>query len=149
MKRKEFLNWAGISFLASFFPVALAACSDTSTDRDNNSSQTSPELADTPARDGFVFLGTSEELQATGYLQDKKSRVIVVQDSNRKPLAVTSVCTHQGCTVEWKKDSSTLVCPCHDAKYAPDGKVLGGPAKGPLSSYEVKEEGGKILVKVA
>lgn len=148
MKRKEFLNWAGIGFLASFFPVALAACSDTAPSTDNNTSQTSSDPVDTPAAEEFVSLGTSQQLQEAGYLLDKKSKVIVVQDSNNQPSAVTSVCTHQGCTVEWKKDSSSFVCPCHDAKYAPDGKVLGGPANGPLSSYEVKEEDGKILVKV-
>jgi cytochrome b6-f complex iron-sulfur subunit len=40
-----------------------------------------------------------------------------------------------------------FLCPCHKAKFAPDGKVVQGPAKKPLPTYEAKLEGHSILVK--
>lgn len=141
MKRREFLNWVGLGLLASYFPVTLAACSKANSDNNNVALSKGADVTN------FVSVGTSEELQKNGYLLNKKSKVIVVKDSNNQILAVNSVCTHRGCTVEWQKDSNTLLCPCHNAKFSPDGQVLAKPAKTPLASYEVKEENGAVLVK--
>lgn len=139
MKRRKFLNWVGIGLLASYFPVALAAC----TDADSNTAATTSEA------DGeFVSLGTTEELQASGYLLNKESKVIVVRNGNNELSALNPVCTHQGCIVEWSPDSNTLVCPCHNAEYAPDGEVLAAPAPAPLTTYPVKEENGGIMVRL-
>lgn len=138
MKRRKFLNWVGIGVLASYFPVALAACADT----DSNTAATSE------ADGEFISLGTTEELQQTGYLLNKESEVIVVRDSNDKLVALNPVCTHQGCIVEWSPDSNDLICPCHNAKYAPDGEVLAAPAPAPLPTYRVKEENGEIMVEL-
>ena len=139
MKRRKFLNWVGIGLLASYFPVALAACADA----DSNTATTSE------ADNEFVSLGTTDELQKAGYLLNKESKVIVVRDSNNELSALNPVCTHQGCIVEWSPDSDTLVCPCHNAKYAPDGEVLAAPAPAPLATYQVKEENGEIMVKLS
>jgi cytochrome b6-f complex iron-sulfur subunit len=143
MKRREFLNWVGLGLLATYFPIALAACSKASSDDNNSALSNATDVAT------FVSVGTSEELQKNGYLLDKSSKVIVVKDSNNQILAVNSVCTHRGCTVEWQKDSNSLFCPCHNAKFTPDGQVLAKPAKTPLASYEVKEENGVVLVKTS
>ena len=137
MKRREFFNWVGIGLLASYFPVALAACSETSSQ--SNSSSSTEE---------FLSIGTTKQLEETGYLLDEKFDVIVLQNSNNQPIAFNSLCTHLGCAVEWRQSSSSLFCPCHNSEFALDGKVLAGPAKEPLSTYEVKEENGEILVKV-
>lgn len=141
MKRRKFLNWVGVGLLASFFPVALAACSDS-----EDSTTTASEAADAG---GFLSLGTTEELESTGYLLNEESEVIVVEDSNGQIIALNPICTHQGCIVQWEEESDALVCPCHNAKYAPDGAVLATPAQQPLSTYEVKQENGEILVKVS
>ncbi len=42
------------------------------------------------------------------------------------------ICTHRGCTVDWKADSQQFVCPCHGSKYDAEGRVVHGPAKRPL-----------------
>lgn len=139
MKRRKFLNWVGIGLLASYFPVALAACADA----DSNTAATSEAEGD------FVSIGTTEELQQAGYLLNKESKVIVVRDSNDELSALNPVCTHQGCIVEWSPDSDTFICPCHNAKYAPDGEVLAAPAPAPLATYQVQEENGEIMVRLS
>jgi cytochrome b6-f complex iron-sulfur subunit len=63
-----------------------------------------------------------------------------------KLLAVSTVCSHKGCDVKWKSDK--YFCPCHDAEFAADGKVLLGPAKTSLPTYAAKIENGKVLVSV-
>jgi cytochrome b6-f complex iron-sulfur subunit len=76
------------------------------------------------------------------------SVLVVSNPANPKTItAVNPICTHRGCTVEWKADKKAFVCPCHDAQFSSDGKVLKGPAKKSLSTYDAKIEGDSVLVK--
>ena len=59
----------------------------------------------------------------------------VIKKSDTNFLVLSSKCTHLGCTVNWKPDRNEYVCPCHDAQFAQDGKVLGGPPPRPLDSF--------------
>lgn len=136
MKRKEFINWAGLGLIASCLPIALVACTENNTATEDASN---PEL---------LSVGTILQLEETGFLLDEESKVIVVKNSNGKLMAVNPTCTHQGCIVEWKSDDAKFICPCHNAKFAADGKVLAEPAKLPLAIYEVKEENGELRVKI-
>ena len=140
MKRRAFFNWASISLLASYFPVALAACSSSNSDRSTN--------ATLKATEDSISMGTEAELQSAGYLLNEESKVMVVRDSEGAIVALNPTCTHRGCIVEWNQEN-TLVCPCHNAKFAADGEVLAQPAVEPLATYEVKQENGEILVELA
>jgi cytochrome b6-f complex iron-sulfur subunit len=136
VERRNFLKWTGIGLLASYFPLALAACSNKS---DRNA------VAEGAGK--FTTIGTTAQLKANGYLLNKKSKVLVVQQDNQL-IALNSACTHRGCTVKLDKSDNTLVCPCHDAKFGLGGEVLAKPAKTPLPTYQVKAENGEILVKI-
>lgn len=50
-------------------------------------------------------------------------------------LILNSRCTHLGCTVNWNEEAQGYLCPCHDAKFSMDGKVLDGPPPRPLDVY--------------
>lgn len=134
MKRREFINWAGLGFIASYLPVALVACSQTDSEAEN--------ITD------YVSLGTVEQLEAEGFLLNEEAKAMVVKNSQDELVAVNPTCTHQGCIVDWEKDAYEFVCPCHNAKFAFDGKVLAKPAPEPLSSYEVTNKNNEILVKL-
>ena len=133
MNRRNFLNWVGISWIASCLPVAIAACSSKETTKNTSQSQE------------WQQIGSSSELNNNGKLLAKNTsvgEVLVVKTSQQNNLvAVNPICTHAGCTVEWKSDTNKFVCPCHGSEFGIDGKVQTAPATTPLTTYAVKVEG--------
>jgi len=55
-------------------------------------------------------------------------KVAGYRDENGRLHAVSPVCTHMGCQVNWNRAERSWDCPCHGSRYAPDGTVLEGPA---------------------
>jgi len=52
--------------------------------------------------------------------------------------ALSAVCTHAGCLVQFSRSDDTLVCPCHGSVFdAHSGQVLNGPAFSPLPSIAI------------
>lgn len=160
MKRREFMNVVGLGFVATSLPVAIAACTPSETAEEPAAD---PCAADAPAAeaeevdssirdDGFAALGTVEELDAAGSLASKSfvaGSVIAIRDPENPDgvIALDSLCTHQGCHVDWA--DTEFACPCHGSKFSPDGEVTNGPADAPLGTYEAKIEDGLVLIKAA
>ncbi|MCM1982985.1 QcrA and Rieske domain-containing protein [Lyngbya confervoides] len=147
MDRRTFLSWVGVGFLASSLPIAIAACTAESDNAPSTSSDAPP-----PAReDGFISLGSVEELESSGLLksQDAALASVLVVKANDQIQALDTTCTHQGCTAEWDSAEKVLACPCHGSKFNPDGTVANGPAEAPLKTFEVKTEDNLVLVKPA
>jgi cytochrome b6-f complex iron-sulfur subunit len=141
MKRREFVGLVGVG---SMMPLAIAACS--SGTKENST-------ANSPRSDGFVDVGTVSDLNTKGQLLAETAavgKVLVIQDptNGNQVRAVNPICNHAGCTVTWQKDQNVFVCPCHDSKFAGDGKVLQGPADKPLPTYLTKVVKDSILVKI-
>lgn len=64
------------------------------------------------------------------------------------PTAVSRICTHLGCRVNYQQDKEYIECPCHQSRFTPTGKRIAGPAQKNLPSYavNVKKDGeGRIV----
>lgn len=159
MKRREFLNWVGLGALASSLPIAIAACDTTdSVDSvatpDDTPAATEAEVDSAPREDGFAAIGTVTELDEAGFVADADfagTQVVVIRDPANADglIAVDSLCTHQGCTVDWDSGGAVFACACHGSKFNPDGSVAEGPATSPVNTYDAMIDGDLVLVKVA
>ncbi len=61
-------------------------------------------------------------------------------------MALSPVCTHLGCFVNYDPPTNEFICPCHGGRYDITGKVLSGPPSQALEKLPVKIEGDKVFV---
>lgn len=61
-------------------------------------------------------------------------------------LAISSKCTHLGCTVPWNEKDRSFPCPCHASVFDMRGDVLSPPAPRALDLFPVAIEGGVVKV---
>lgn len=64
-------------------------------------------------------------------------------------LAVSSKCTHLGCTVPWVDKEKRFKCPCHGSSFDIKGNVLSPPASRPLDIYRVFIENNIVKVDIS
>ena len=59
-------------------------------------------------------------------------KVAAFRDEDGTLHAVSPVCTHLGCQLNWNSGDRSWDCPCHGSRFSPDGEILHGPAVRPL-----------------
>jgi cytochrome b6-f complex iron-sulfur subunit len=73
-------------------------------------------------------------------------RIWVVREPDRL-FVIFAVCTHLGCTPEWKPAEHKFKCPCHGSGYDSEGINFEGPAPRPMDrAYVELDPTGKIIV---
>ncbi len=65
--------------------------------------------------------------------------VALYRDGGGNLHALSSVCPHRGCDVEWNGDEKVWDCPCHGSRFTSEGAVIRGPAAQPLPPVDVPE----------
>jgi len=60
--------------------------------------------------------------------------------------AASIVCTHRGSEVAFNAAAGTLDCPSHGSRFSQDGKVVEGPAKKPLASYQATVDADRLTL---
>ena len=61
-------------------------------------------------------------------------------------VCLSSVCTHQSCTVKYQAGSNNFACPCHGSAFSSTGSVLNGPASLPLHAFTTTFDGTNVIV---
>lgn len=74
------------------------------------------------------------------------SSAVLVRKRDGTLVALSAVCTHLGCIVQWQKDKQDFLCPCHAGHYTADGIVTAGPPPKPLPKIAFSVTGGNIIV---
>ena len=66
-------------------------------------------------------------------------------------IALSSVCPHLGCQVNWQAQNNRYFCPCHNGTFDPSGVATGGPpgdAGQTLPRYDLKIGRGLLYIEV-
>lgn len=76
----------------------------------------------------------------------KISRHLFVVRSTEGISALSPVCTHLGCLVNWNRSREEFLCPCHGGRYDRHGNVIGGPPPAPLNRLPLDIRDGRVYV---
>lgn len=72
---------------------------------------------------------------------------VLVINTGSSFSALSSICTHQGCTVGYNASAGKIQCPCHGSQFSTAGSVLNGPAPAPLEVYQVSRTGNILTIR--
>jgi glycine/D-amino acid oxidase-like deaminating enzyme/nitrite reductase/ring-hydroxylating ferredoxin subunit len=88
---------------------------------------------------------SSEKIEGFSEIKPGEARIVtyeneklaVYKDENGNVSAVNPACAHMKCTVAFNPSERSWDCPCHGARYSPNGEVLTGPASHDLEQWDV------------
>lgn len=71
---------------------------------------------------------------------------LLVMTADGEYRALSAVCTHLGCTVQYRSDLHEIWCACHNGFYDLNGRNISGPPPRPLEVFQVNVRGDEIFV---
>jgi len=71
---------------------------------------------------------------------------LLVRTADGEYRALSAVCTHLNCTVQYRSDVREVWCACHNGFYDLNGRNVAGPPPRPLESYVVHINGDDVVV---
>jgi cytochrome b6-f complex iron-sulfur subunit len=71
---------------------------------------------------------------------------VIINRPDTGYVALSRVCTHLGCLVDYQKDKKRLLCPCHAGTYDLSGNVISGPPPKPLQQFPIRIEGDSVII---
>lgn len=72
----------------------------------------------------------------------------VIRTNETTVVALSAVCTHVRCILNFDRERRVIACPCHDGRFDLKGNVLSGPPPRSLPAYEVSMRAGEVFVRV-
>ena len=144
MPRRAFFSWMGIAWTA--FTASMVATA-TATGR----FMFPNVLFEPPAT---FKAGTPDEIQE-GQVDERfkqKYGVWLVKDIDVQTgahgiYALSTVCTHLGCTPNWLPGEQKFKCPCHGSGYYKNGINFEGPTPRPLERFAISlADDGQIVI---
>ena len=138
-ERRAFVGrlWKGLGFLAGLELAAVAVAF------------LAPRKDDAGRGAGLVVAGPVAEFTPASVRPFPAGRFYLVRLADGGFLALSSKCTHLGCTVPWSEKDKTFPCPCHASTFDLRGEVLSPPAPRALDLFPVVIEGGVVKVDTA
>ena len=101
-------------------------------------------LAEPPSKFKVGFPDTYEEGQVTDRFKDQNTWVVRHEGVI---YALSTTCTHLGCTPNWLEREQKFKCPCHGSGFYITGINFEGPAPRPLERWAVRiGDDGQIVV---
>jgi cytochrome b6-f complex iron-sulfur subunit len=123
-----------------FVPAVLESCT--------KNPATDPVLKNPGGASGEITidlsLAANAALNSSG--NSKIIQNVIVINAGGTFKALSSICTHQGCTVGFDSPSGNIKCPCHGSQFTTSGSIVNGPAAMPLQSFPVSQTGNVLTI---
>lgn len=139
----------------SFVVAACTRNSNTTTSEtvqnENTTTPESTQIESAPAPENVTanVITTTNDLavgQSLEFTSSAGISAILFRSSEDKVYALSRICTHEGCSVDFDMNQNRLICPCHGANYeASDGSVISGPTTKSLAKIKVEIQGQDIV----
>ena len=138
MDRKSFIKWLSVGWLAfaaatgGFFTVMIRFLF--------------PNVLFEPPQSFKIGFPEDFEIGKVDLRFKKQYNVWVVRNDEGM-YALSTVCTHLGCTPNWLSTERKFKCPCHGSGFRFSGVNFEGPAPRPLERYKIElASDGQILI---
>lgn len=130
--RRAILQGIGVSAIGTLLLGSISGCQSAAT----------PTATTSTCSTGGICVSLSDPANAplakTGgamIVDSANDSILVMRVSDTEVAAVSAVCTHAGCIVDFDQQAKLVNCPCHGSQFGEDGHVIRGPARTPLRSY--------------
>ena len=101
---------------------------------------------DATAQPGILVASLDQLRPGSAQTASYKGLPVIVINESGKLRAVSGICTHENCEVEWRGELGIIQCPCHDGRFDTRGKVLSGPPPAPLLEFKTVIEGDRVYI---
>ncbi len=141
VSRRRFLDWfigtsGGALFISVLYPVARYLIP--------------PEIEESAARSVALAVRPEDVKPNSGQIfRFGNQPGILVRTPTGDLRALSAVCTHLACIVQYRADLSHIWCACHNGHFDLNGKNIGGPPPKPLEQYAVNLRGDRVVVSKA
>ena len=136
--RRSFVDWmlgtsVGAFLIAVLYPVARYLVP--------------PTIGESTAASVTLPIKPDDVKPNTGQIFKFGNRpAILVRSSAGDLKALSAVCTHLNCTVQYRPDLSHIWCACHNGHFDLNGQNISGPPPRPLDAFVVNVRGNQIVV---
>lgn len=106
---------------------------------------------------GWLFVCTVDRLavgEALDFTTPAGARIVIARQGEGTAaedfLALSSVCPHLGCRVQWEAQNDRFFCPCHNGAFDKSGSPIAGPpqaANQSLMRFPLKVESGLLYLE--
>jgi cytochrome b6-f complex iron-sulfur subunit len=97
----------------------------------------------------MVSVGRLDELRVgeARLIQHGVTPFYVLRLDATRVVALSAVCTHMRCILNFDRERKGLRCPCHEGRFDLNGNVVSGPPQHSLPSYDVQTRAGEVFVR--
>lgn len=154
VSRRQFLSYAlmgtgGFMASAMLMPMVRFAIDPVLQTSDGgdfiSTGKKADEITEEPVRVDYTIKDRQD-----GWYKSDVSMTAWVYKAGDTIVALSPVCQHLGCTVNWEGDpkhKNEFFCPCHAGRYEKNGKnIPGSPPLRPLDVIEVEIRDGQIYL---
>jgi len=140
---------SAVSFVITACTKSVSGSSEPTSEPVVEDTQTPSTPEQTQSQGGEVVIAQVSALVAGegfNFSANDGTDAILFKTKDEKVYALSRICTHEGCSVDFDLAQNKLVCPCHGATYeALEGNVISGPTQRNLKKINVKIDGDNVL----